>query len=309
MANHRRILILTLLVFAFIFLILFIADTLSREKNITVDKGSPGVQVKRFFAGTPQEVTVYFLRGREKGPTLLIFSGIHGDEKGGYLAADRYTNLNVRKGTLVVVPRLNLPAIRKERREGFDGDMNRLFHLPDDSQTLQDSKVVNLAKSLIKDADYVLNVHQGDGFYSPRWVSHKRNPLKWGQCNVIDASSFDLPNGQKLELERFAKAVAARANAKIEDFRYHFLVNNTNTAAGESRHKEQRKSLTYYALSRHNKVALGLEATKSCSLPEAVAFLTAVINSVIEEVGISVVQLPSESPDHIRAEWQMAKGE
>ncbi|MBP8985776.1 MAG: succinylglutamate desuccinylase/aspartoacylase family protein [Syntrophobacterales bacterium] len=309
MANHRRILILTLLVFAFIFLILFIADTLSREKNITVDKGSPGVQVKRFFAGTPQEVTVYFLRGREKGPTLLIFSGIHGDEKGGYLAADRYTNLNVRKGTLVVVPRLNLPAIRKERREGFDGDMNRLFHLPDDSQTLQDSKVVNLAKSLIKDADYVLNVHQGDGFYSPRWVSHKRNPLKWGQCNVIDASSFDLPNGQKLELERFAKTVAARANAKIEDFRYHFLVNNTNTAAGESRHKEQRKSLTYYALSRHNKVALGLEATKSCSLPEAVAFLTAVINSVIEEVGISVVQLPSESPDHIRAEWQMAKGE
>ncbi|MBP9020668.1 MAG: succinylglutamate desuccinylase/aspartoacylase family protein [Syntrophobacterales bacterium] len=309
MADHRRILILTLSVFALIFLILFIADTLSEEKNVTADKGASGIQVKRFFAGTPQEVTVYFLRGREEGPTLLIFGGIHGDEKGGYLAADRYTNLNVRKGNLVVVPRLNLSAIRKERREGIDGDMNRLFHLPDDSQALQDSKVVNLAKSLIKDADYVLNVHQGDGFYSPRWVSHKRNPSKWGQCNVIDASSFDLPNGQRLELEGFAKAVAARANRKIEDSRYHFLVNNTNTAAGQSRHKEQRKSLTYYALSRHNKVALGLEATKNCSLPEAVAFLTAAINSAIEEAGLSVSQLPSESPYHIRAEWQMAKGE
>jgi len=159
-------------------------------------------------------VTVYFLRGREEGPTLLIFGGIHGDEKGGYLAADRYTNLNVRKGTLVVVPRLNLPAIREERREGIDGDMNRLFHLSDDSQTLQDSKVVNLAKSLIKDADYILNLHQADGFYSPQWVSHKRNPSKWGQCNVIDAPTFDQPNGQRLELEVFAKAVAARANKR-----------------------------------------------------------------------------------------------
>lgn len=87
---------------------------------------------------------------------------------------------------------------------------------------------------------------RASGFYSPRWVSHKRNPSKWGQCNVIDASSFDLPNGQRLELEGLAKAVAARANRKIEDSRYHFLVNNTNTAAGQSRHKEQRKSLTYY---------------------------------------------------------------
>jgi len=300
MAHYRRILILILSAFALVYLFFAIHQILEPKQVVTERDQRSDRRVETHFEGTEQEVTVYTLTGRERGPTLLIIAGIHGDEKGGYLSADRYTTLQMRRGTLIVIPRLNRTAIERGKRQGLDGDMNRLFHLPDNNDSLRDSKVVNLVKSLIRSADCVLNLHQGDGFYSPLWISKKRNPLKWGQCNVIDAPTFDLPNGEKLELERFAQAVAARSNGRIADKRFHFQVNNTNTGESKSRHKEQRMSLTYYALSRQHKIALGLEATKNCSLPEAVSFLTIVVDSVMDEMGISAAHTPSESLSVIR---------
>lgn len=302
MAYHRRILVLTLSTFVLLYLFFALRQILEPKRVVTEQDQRSDRRVETYFAGTGQDVTVYTLTGPEKGPTLLIIAGIHGDEKGGYLSAARFTELQMRRGTLIIVPRLNRTAIERGKRQGLDGDMNRLFHLPEDSASLRDSKVVNLAKSLIKKADCVLNLHQGDGFYSPRWISRKRNPLKWGQCNVIDAPTFDLPNGERLELERFARAVAARTNERIGDRHFHFQVNNTRTGENKSKHKEQRMSLTYYALSQQHKVALGLEATKNCPLPEAVSFLTIVIDSVMEEMGMSALGLPSESVSDIRRE-------
>ncbi len=48
---------------------------------------------KTFFKGSDQEVEVYSQHGREARPTVLIFSGIHGDESAGYQTADRYIGL------------------------------------------------------------------------------------------------------------------------------------------------------------------------------------------------------------------------
>jgi len=259
-------------------------------------------RVEEFFPGTNQEVKVYSIFGKRKGPTLLVFGGIQGDEPGGYLAADRYVSLNLKKGNLIVVPRLNLAAILAQKREGLTGDMNRKFALPKNIQQDPDIKVVNLARDLIANADYILNLHQGSGFYSPIWINHQRNPLRWGQCNVIDAFVFDLPNGERLELESFAQNVVRRINSKIQDENYHFLVNNTNTGDKKSLHKEQRKSLTYYALTQKHKIALGIEVTKKCSSPQAVAYLSIVINSVLKELGIAPEEFPGEDPDSIAEE-------
>lgn len=249
-----------------------------------------------YFQGTPQELAIYVLSGKEKGPTVLIVAGIHGDERSGYLAAERYRNIKVKRGTLILAPRLNAFAIAKGSRHGISGDMNRLFHLADNANATADSKVVNLIKSYIKQADYVLNLHQGSGFYYPRWISRKRNPLRWGQSNIIDAPTFDLPNGEKLELARFAGKVAAQSNKKIRDKEYYFHVNNTNTADDRSCHKEQRRSLTYYALYRAHKMALAIEATKNCSLPQAISYLTIAVNAVLDEVGMKTEGLPSSDP-------------
>lgn len=290
MANNWRIIILASISATCLYIVFLYFNHDQRYKN------GFQVQVQKYFAGTIHEVAVYTLQGKESGPVLLIFGGIHGDEDAGYLAADRYIDLKIRKGTIIVVPRLNLPAISRGTRHGVGGDMNRLFHLKENSNSTPDGKVVDLAKSLIKRCDYVLNLHQADGFYYPVWVSHKRNPKKWGQCNVIDAPVFDLPNGDKLELACLAEKIANRSNSRIADKQYHFQINNTNTAASKSVHKDQRKSLTYYALYKEHKVSLGIEATRNCTLPQAVAFLTIAINSVIQEIGIEIEELPSEDP-------------
>jgi len=200
----------------------------------------------------------------------------------------------VKKGNLIVVPRLNGTAIDTGKRCGLGGDMNRLFNLPQNHFN-PDAKIVNLTKQLIGQSDYVLNLHQGYDFFNPRWISRKRNPSKWGQSNVIDTATFHLPDGQKLELGNYAKRVVHRANGKISDKNYHFMVNNTNTAVKRSRHREQMGSLTYYSLYKRQKIALGLEATKNCSLAEAIAYLTIAVNAAIEEAGIQAETLPSES--------------
>jgi hypothetical protein len=57
---------------------------------------------------------------------------------------------------------------------------------------------------------------------------------------------------------------------------------------------EQRGSLTYYALTKQHKIAFAVEATKNCSLPEAIGFLTIAINAALEEAGIQSDALPSE---------------
>jgi hypothetical protein len=247
-----------------------------------------------FFPGTNQEVAVYSITGAAKGPTLLIVGGIHGDESVCSRVADKYTHLRLKKGSLIIIPRLNKPALAARKRRGLGGDMNRMFGPSEPNRKNPDLRVVNLTKSLIKNADYVVNLHMGGGFYSPTWVNNKRNPKLWGQSNVIDAPFFDLPNGEKLELETLARKVAERANTRIGDKDYHFQVNNTDTANENSIHKDQRKSLTYYALTDQHKMALGLEVTKSCSSPQAYKFLTIALNSMLEETGIIPDRFPSD---------------
>lgn len=311
MANHRRIKIIVLFLCAltaFLLLLLIPTRWFVKEKSSENPSLVPAYTKQIYFADTSQELPVHFISGSEKGPTLLVFGGIHGDEQAGYLAAERFTNVRIRNGSLILAPRLNAVAIKKKRRQGLGGDMNRLFDLP--AQTAHpnpDAKVVEMAKSLIQRADYVINLHQAYDFYSHRWISRQRNPSKWGQSNVIDTPIYQLHNGEKIELGRFAQGVSRRSNNRIRDPHFHFLVNNTDTSGSKTRHMEQRGSLTYYALTKQHKIALAFEATKNCSLPEAIAFLSIAVNASLEEAGIQSDNPPSEDPAVIRRELKGLK--
>ena len=203
---------------------------LSAEETVSL----PAYRQQVFFPKTSQAVMVHTISGSGHGPTVLVFGGIHGDEQAGFMAADRFVDIRIKNGRLILVPRLNAVAIKKRQRQGLGGDMNRLFNLPEKTrQSNPDTKVIDLAKSLIQKADYVINLHQAYDFYAPKWISRERNPSKWGQCNVIDTPTYHLHNGDKLELGRFANKVARRSNDRIQDKRYQFLVNNTNTGSAK----------------------------------------------------------------------------
>ncbi|MCK5254727.1 MAG: succinylglutamate desuccinylase/aspartoacylase family protein, partial [Deltaproteobacteria bacterium] len=131
-----------------------------------------------YFQGTEYELNVYKIHGVEKGKTLLIIGGIQGNEPGGYLAADLYVDMSLRKGNLIVVPRANFHSILRNQR-GVNGDMNRKF--ADFSEKDSDNKIVNVLRELIAESDYLLNLHDGSGFYSEKWESDLRNPKRYGQ--------------------------------------------------------------------------------------------------------------------------------
>jgi hypothetical protein len=238
-----------------------------------------------YFAHTPYELHVYRIQGREPGPTLLIIGGIQGNEPGGLLAADRYVDLTLRKGTLILVPRANFYSILKNQR-GPDGDMNRRF--VDSVPKNYMDKIVDIIKDLMVEADYLLNLHDGSGFYSPDWEGPRRNPLRYGQSIIADTDVYvNEQRGIELALEQLARRVIERVNPQISNERHHFLFNNHRTLEEDTLHPEQRTSATHYALTQFGIPAFGVETSKD--IPDyrvRVQYQTMVINAFFEEVGI-----------------------
>lgn len=62
------------------------------------------------------------------GPRVMVLGGVHGNEPGGWLGAEAVANWEVRRGSLIVLPRLNWRSAAAFERtlDGF-GDLNRLY--------------------------------------------------------------------------------------------------------------------------------------------------------------------------------------
>ncbi len=251
---------------------------------------SPGRTHKIYFPNTDHELHVYHIRGRESGSTMLIIGGIHGDEPGGYLAADLYADLSLRRGNLIVVPRANIQSIYRNTR-GAGGDLNRRFGGYDDGQV--DREIAVVLEGLISEADVLLNLHDGSGFYSPEDEGPRRNPQLWGQSVIIDADGFTMPAGQRCDLLSTAESAVAQVNGLIIDSEHHFKVKNTRTFDENSTHKEQRGSATFYAMSEIGIPGFGIETSQDISRESLrVEYQVLVINAFLEEYGIV--------PDHPR---------
>ncbi len=237
-----------------------------------------------YFANTPDELNVYRVYGAQGGKTLMIIGGIQGDEPGGFLSADLYADISLAKGDLIVVPRANFYSIILHHR-GPDGDMNRQFADPVTAR--RQKKIVKVLKELISESDLLLNLHDGSGFYRPRWEGPMANPRRYGQSIIADTSRYRLADGRVLELQAMAEKVLARVNPQIKNPRYRLRFNNHRTAAPDSIHKEQRRSATFYALYHCNIPAFGVETSKSLpSLAMKIRHHNLVINAFMEELGI-----------------------
>src|SRR5271157_2798948 len=92
--NYRAFLLLSL------FLILLLSIQVEAKNSSRI-----------YFKGTEAELEVHFINGETPGPTLLLLGGIQGDEPGGYLAADLYADISLKKGNMIVVPRANFSSI------------------------------------------------------------------------------------------------------------------------------------------------------------------------------------------------------
>lgn len=113
--------------------------------------------------GTKYETPVYVLEGERSGPTAVVVGGLHGDERAGYLGAERVTEWRVERGRVVVIPRANRVAIRRDERHGVGGDLNRKFP-PGEEPTTRLARALWEAVAE-RDPDVVVDLHSSTGIY------------------------------------------------------------------------------------------------------------------------------------------------
>ncbi len=254
-----------------LFCVVFALSFAHAAKNTTIAKRTKN---------TPFDL--YTLEGEEKGATLLVIGGIHGDEPGGFFAPALLTNhYKIKKGNLLVVPNLNPDSIIAFRR-GIYTDMNRKFAViaPNDP----DFDNVERIKRIIKDpkVDFVINLHDGHGFYREKWENSIFNPKAWGQTYVIDQQTLDkVPFGN---LDEIAKQIVTKLNQTLH-YDYHtFGVRNTET---KYKDEVQQNSLTYFAIT-NLKPALAIETSKNITeLPLKTLYQLSSIETLMGILGIT----------------------
>lgn len=261
-----------------------------------------------YLANTEHELHVYRIYGKEPGKTIMLIGGIQGDEPGGYLTADLYADISLKNGNLIVVPRANFYSIVLNQRDGITGDMNRKFADKADAEKSLEQEIVTILKKLIGEADCLLNLHEGSGFYNKEWKSEVENPDRFGQSLIYDAQTYsDKKNNTAIDLETLANRVIDKVNRQIDNHRYHFQANNHDTVSDSTRHPEQRKSATYYALTEANIPAFGVETSKSIkSNADKVDFQKLVINAFMEEFGI-IAESPGLHIENTKLKYVLIK--
>ncbi len=247
-----------------------------------------------FFEGTDYELNVYRVYGEEPGKTILLIGGIQGDEPGGFLSADSYADMTLIKGNLIVVPRANFHSILLNQRQ-VNEDMNRKF--AEDNWANYETKVVAILKDLIAESDCLLNLHDGSGFYAETWENSQRNPKRYGQSIIADYEQYEL-NDKKttLMLGDLGREIVEKINKKIKKKEYFFHFNNHDTSAKNTIHKVQRKSATYYALTKCGIPAFGVETSKSLPLELKIRHHVFAINAFMEKFDV-IPELPSVNLD------------
>lgn len=239
----------------------------------------PSMEHAVYFKDTQHELNVYQLFGREDGNTIFVLGGIQGDEPGGFMSADLYPNIVLEKGNMIIIPRANFHSIITNSR-GNNGDMNRKFHK--EKQNDADGKIVEIIKKYMAQSDVFLNLHDGWGFYSDTYIGPGRNPDRFGQSIIADASKYFNGN-DTLYLEKVAREVLAKTNEKIKNPKHHLHFMNTKTFTSESHFKEMRSSASYYALKEHGIYAFGIESSKNLnSVEEKILYHNYAINGFMD---------------------------
>ena len=250
----------------------------------------PYTKVENYFKGTNYELQVYKIYGRQDGPTIFIMGGIQGDEPGGFLSADLYSDLRLEKGNLIVIPRANFKSVILYDR-GPDGDMNRRFL--NEPEKLEMDRVVSVVKKLMQESDVFLNLHDGWGFHNPVYIDESRNPKRFGQSVITDADTYKCADGKVIDLKTNAIKVLEAVNSKIDDSKYHLHYFNTDTDNPRTAFSDMRKTATYYAVKQFCIPAYGIESSKNLPTVELkVLYHNYAVNEFMKLYGV-VPEMPA----------------
>jgi hypothetical protein len=129
-----------------------------------------GEHRRLLMAGTPFETALHVFGSGLPGPVIAILGGVHGNEPGGWLAAERLAeSLRPATGALLILPRANQLAIRDFVRTNESlGDLNRLYPGQPDGLPMAQMAAQIVATLRELHAGLVLDLHESWAFYKDR---------------------------------------------------------------------------------------------------------------------------------------------
>jgi len=158
--------------------------------------------------GNPWATPWYSIEGDEPGPVVVVTGGVHGNEPAGSHAALEVLAWPIRRGRLIVVPRVNrlglaadmrwFPPTRNDRERR---DLNRNF--PTEAGDAPLAEINTALWELIErqDPDYVIDLHEGFDF-------HVANPESVGSSIIYSNSE---------QRDALAGHMLEAVNAIVED--------------------------------------------------------------------------------------------
>ena len=157
-------------------------------------------------AGTKWATPYYVIDSGKGGPTVMVVGGTHGNEPAGARAAGQIRWWSVKRGKLVVIPRLNVLALKADKRETpgaakDQGDLNRNFPIETADRPRGPLAQAVWAFVSTQRPDWVLDLHEGVNY---RQVSTKST----------GASLIRMPSAAA---DPAAKAMLDAVNATVTD--------------------------------------------------------------------------------------------
>lgn len=133
------------------------------------------------------------------GPTVLLIAGTHGDEyEGQILLQELIRSIDPAEvsGRLIVLPALNIAAVREGRRVASVDGVNLNRSLPGDAAGGPAQQIASIvADDLIPLADFVMDIHSGgiaSEYVPSAFVYHGPTPELWAQKTAAVAA-FNVP--------------------------------------------------------------------------------------------------------------------
>ncbi len=118
--------------------------------------------------GTKYESPYYVFTSPNKGSTVLLEAGIHGDEIAGIYALDTLlNNIKIHSGKLIIFPRMNRPACTENKRF-INTDLNLIFPGSEDKEVYEYLLAQEIYKMVeVQNVEYVVTLHESRYLHDP----------------------------------------------------------------------------------------------------------------------------------------------
>lgn len=119
--------------------------------------------------GTEWETPLIATHSGRAGPAVMFLGGVHGNEPGGWLAAEEVATWTPAAGSILVIPRANILATRAFVRTTDElGDLNRMYPGSPTGRPMQRMAAAIIEVARESGVDLLIDMHESWGFFAER---------------------------------------------------------------------------------------------------------------------------------------------